>query len=96
MYKKKPDKEPEFPVFWFETSDSVCRRFQFEPDGQLSVRFRFHYSLSFSHSLCTELGLDKDLRICLPFILRLRKDNVVICLYILGLGVYKSTTNISY
>ncbi|KAI4326559.1 hypothetical protein MLD38_031862 [Melastoma candidum] len=26
------------PVFWVETSDSVSRRFQFEGDGQLSVR----------------------------------------------------------
>ncbi|KAH1258408.1 Protein root UVB sensitive 2, chloroplastic [Glycine soja] len=30
-------KEGEAPVLWFETSDSVCRRHQFEPDGQLSV-----------------------------------------------------------
>ncbi|KAG5055377.1 hypothetical protein JHK85_007887 [Glycine max] len=29
-------KEGEAPVLWFETSDSVCRRHQFEPDGQLS------------------------------------------------------------
>ncbi|XP_028765500.1 protein root UVB sensitive 2, chloroplastic [Neltuma alba] len=36
--KKKPDKEPQLPVFWFETSNSVCRRFQFEPDGPLSVK----------------------------------------------------------
>lgn len=28
---------PETPVFWIETSNSVSRRFQFEPDGQLSV-----------------------------------------------------------
>ncbi|KAI4301103.1 hypothetical protein L6164_034417 [Bauhinia variegata] len=37
MPKKKPDKEPEFPVFWFEISDSVCSRYKFEHDGQLSV-----------------------------------------------------------
>ncbi|KAL2321045.1 hypothetical protein Fmac_030014 [Flemingia macrophylla] len=30
-------KEGEAPLFWFETSDSVCRRNQFEPDGRLSV-----------------------------------------------------------
>ncbi|CAJ1900996.1 unnamed protein product [Sphenostylis stenocarpa] len=30
-------KEGEAPVLWFETSDSVCRRHQFEPDGRLSV-----------------------------------------------------------
>ncbi|KAI4349396.1 hypothetical protein L6164_009988 [Bauhinia variegata] len=39
LKKKKPDKEPEFPVFWFETSDSVCHRYQFEPDGRFSVMF---------------------------------------------------------
>ncbi|KAK7336865.1 hypothetical protein VNO77_17415 [Canavalia gladiata] len=29
--------EGEAPVFWFESSDSLCCRHQFEPDGQLSV-----------------------------------------------------------
>ncbi|KAI9122125.1 hypothetical protein K1719_006814 [Acacia pycnantha] len=38
MRKKKPDNQPQVPVFWLETSDSVCRRFQFEPDGQLSAK----------------------------------------------------------
>ncbi|KAJ1397828.1 Root UVB sensitive family, partial [Sesbania bispinosa] len=39
MRKKKAEKEDEGPpVFWFETSVSVCRRFQFEPNGQLSVK----------------------------------------------------------
>ncbi|KAK4273044.1 hypothetical protein QN277_021515 [Acacia crassicarpa] len=38
MRKKKPDNQTQVPVFWLETSDSVCRRFQFEPDGQLSVK----------------------------------------------------------
>lgn len=28
-------------VFWFETSDSVCRRHHFEPNGHLSVRSSF-------------------------------------------------------
>lgn len=33
-------KNPEdFPVYWFETSDSVSHRFQFESDGHLSVKF---------------------------------------------------------
>ncbi|KAE9619370.1 hypothetical protein Lal_00047422 [Lupinus albus] len=38
--KKQPDNnEVEgSPVFWFETSVSVSRRFQFEPQGQLSVK----------------------------------------------------------
>ncbi|KAJ6931327.1 hypothetical protein NC652_014736 [Populus alba x Populus x berolinensis] len=36
MQKKEPDKTPEIPVYWIETSDSVSRHFQFEPDGQLS------------------------------------------------------------
>ncbi|GLU03634.1 hypothetical protein SLE2022_208230 [Rubroshorea leprosula] len=42
MQKKEPDKEkpPKFegPIYWFETSDSVTRRFQFEADGQLSMK----------------------------------------------------------
>ncbi|XP_011025984.1 PREDICTED: protein root UVB sensitive 2, chloroplastic [Populus euphratica] len=38
MQKKEPDKTPEIPVYWIETSDSVSRRFQFEPDGQLSMK----------------------------------------------------------
>uniref|UniRef100_A0A2P2MGT4 Protein root UVB sensitive/RUS domain-containing protein n=1 Tax=Rhizophora mucronata TaxID=61149 RepID=A0A2P2MGT4_RHIMU len=38
MQKKKPDKPPEIPVSWVETSDSVSRYLQFEPDGQLSVK----------------------------------------------------------
>ncbi|XP_010522154.1 PREDICTED: protein root UVB sensitive 2, chloroplastic [Tarenaya hassleriana] len=33
--EKKTD---DLPVYWFETSDSVSRRFQFEPDGHLSVK----------------------------------------------------------
>ena len=37
MRKKEPDKTPEIPVYWVETSDSVSRHFQFQPDGQLSV-----------------------------------------------------------
>ncbi|KAF9683010.1 hypothetical protein SADUNF_Sadunf05G0167800 [Salix dunnii] len=36
MRKKEPDKTPEIPVYWVETSDSVSRHFQFQPDGQLS------------------------------------------------------------
>ncbi|CAN0886099.1 Protein root UVB sensitive 2, chloroplastic [Linum grandiflorum] len=35
---KEPDKAPEMEVSWIEASDSVSRRFQFEPDGYLSVR----------------------------------------------------------
>ncbi|XP_061972966.1 protein root UVB sensitive 2, chloroplastic [Populus nigra] len=38
MQKKEPDKAPEIPVYWIETSDSVSRHFQFEPDGQLSMK----------------------------------------------------------
>lgn len=38
MQKKEPDKPPQGPVFWIETSDSISRRFQFEVDGQLSVK----------------------------------------------------------
>jgi len=31
-------KSPEdFPVYWFETSDSVSHRYQFQSDGHLSV-----------------------------------------------------------
>nr|KYP70734.1 UPF0420 protein C16orf58 isogeny [Cajanus cajan] len=35
--KEQEKKEAEAPLLWFETSDSVCRRHQFEPDGRLSV-----------------------------------------------------------
>lgn len=35
MAKKHPQ---DFPVYWFETSDSVSHRFQFESDGHLSVK----------------------------------------------------------
>ena len=39
--RKKTNKDKneveEVPVFWFETSGSVCRRYQFESDGHLSV-----------------------------------------------------------
>ncbi|XP_051118954.1 protein root UVB sensitive 2, chloroplastic isoform X2 [Andrographis paniculata] len=40
MQSKKPDDPaaPPPPVCWIESADSVSRRFQFEPDGQLSVR----------------------------------------------------------
>ncbi|CAK7346409.1 unnamed protein product [Dovyalis caffra] len=38
MKKKEPDKAPEMPVYWIEISDSASRHFQFEPDGQLSVK----------------------------------------------------------
>ncbi|KAI5426474.1 protein root UVB sensitive 2, chloroplastic [Lathyrus oleraceus] len=31
------EKNEETPLFWFETSNSVCSRHQFQPDGQLSV-----------------------------------------------------------
>lgn len=31
------EKNEEVPVFWFETSNSVCRRHHFQSDGQLSV-----------------------------------------------------------
>lgn len=39
----KPKKEMNtpaspLPVFWIETSDSVSRKYQFEPDGQLSMK----------------------------------------------------------
>ncbi|KAG9155807.1 hypothetical protein Leryth_004069 [Lithospermum erythrorhizon] len=39
MQKKEAnDSGPsQLPVFWIETTESVSRRFQFEPDGQLSV-----------------------------------------------------------
>ncbi|THG04095.1 hypothetical protein TEA_025417 [Camellia sinensis var. sinensis] len=43
MQKKEADEPPppppeRGPVFWFETSDSVSRRYQFQPHGQLSVK----------------------------------------------------------
>ncbi|CAL1383239.1 unnamed protein product [Linum trigynum] len=38
LQKKEPDKVPEMAVCWIEASDSVSRRFQFEPDGYLSVK----------------------------------------------------------
>ncbi|KAL3517699.1 hypothetical protein ACH5RR_020288 [Cinchona calisaya] len=44
MKKKEPDgappppPPPPPPVFWIETSESVSRLYQFEPDGQLSVK----------------------------------------------------------
>jgi hypothetical protein len=44
MQKKEPDKTPEIPVYWIETSDSVSRHFQFEPDGQLSVSLFLEFS----------------------------------------------------
>ncbi|XP_015868094.2 protein root UVB sensitive 2, chloroplastic isoform X1 [Ziziphus jujuba] len=37
MQKKEPDEPPEVPVYWIEISDSVSKRYQFEPDGHLSV-----------------------------------------------------------
>lgn len=46
MQKEEPDKAPEMPVYWIETSNSVSRRFQFEPNGQLSVSFIFLFLLS--------------------------------------------------
>ncbi|PIN01205.1 hypothetical protein CDL12_26289 [Handroanthus impetiginosus] len=33
-----PPPPPPLPVYWIETSDSVSHHFQFEPDGQLSVK----------------------------------------------------------
>ncbi|XVE77915.1 hypothetical protein DITRI_Ditri13aG0102400 [Diplodiscus trichospermus] len=40
MRKKDPAEAPkvEMPVYWLETSDSVTRRYEFEPDGYLSVK----------------------------------------------------------
>ncbi|KAJ9169609.1 hypothetical protein P3X46_017778 [Hevea brasiliensis] len=38
MQKKEPDAPPQVPVYWMEASDSVSRHFQFEPDGQLSMK----------------------------------------------------------
>ncbi|KAJ7972656.1 protein root UVB sensitive 2, chloroplastic-like [Quillaja saponaria] len=38
MKKKEPEQVSEVQVFWFETSDSVSRRYQFELDGQLSAK----------------------------------------------------------
>lgn len=49
MQKKEPDKTPEIPVYWIETSDSVSRHFQFEPDGQLSVSLFLFSFLEFSN-----------------------------------------------
>ncbi|QCD97741.1 protein root UVB sensitive 2, chloroplastic-like isoform X3 [Vigna unguiculata] len=37
LLKTQEKKEGEASPLWFETSDSVCRRHQFEPDGRLSV-----------------------------------------------------------
>ncbi|XP_024031489.1 protein root UVB sensitive 2, chloroplastic isoform X2 [Morus notabilis] len=37
MQKKEPDKAPHLPAFWIEISDSVSRRYQFKPHGQLSA-----------------------------------------------------------
>lgn len=36
--KKNPEKSPSVPVSWIEVSESVSRRCQFQPDGQLSVK----------------------------------------------------------
>lgn len=49
MRKKEPDKTPEIPVYWVETSDSVSRHFQFQPDGQLSVSLFLFCFLGFSN-----------------------------------------------
>ncbi|XP_071724682.1 protein root UVB sensitive 2, chloroplastic [Rutidosis leptorrhynchoides] len=38
MKKKEPVKEPEFPLYWVETADSVSRRYEFGPVGHLSVK----------------------------------------------------------
>ncbi|WCJ38355.1 Protein root UVB sensitive 2 chloroplastic [Euphorbia peplus] len=35
---KKPPENPQMPVFWIETCDSVSRHFQFQPDGCLSMK----------------------------------------------------------
>lgn len=37
--QKKEEMEPPPPpaVYWIETSDSLSRHYQFQPDGQLSV-----------------------------------------------------------
>ena len=40
-------KSPEsLPLYWYETSDSVSRRFHFESDGHLSVNLSLSLSLS--------------------------------------------------
>lgn len=45
-------KNPEsLPLYWYETSDSVSRRFHFESDGHLSV------NLSLSLPLASPLSL---------------------------------------
>lgn len=36
---------PETSVFWIETSNTVSRCFQFEPDGQLSVSLFLYFLL---------------------------------------------------
>lgn len=59
---KKPKKEmdtppPLLPVFWTETSESVSRRYQFEPDGQLSVSL---VSLCSVAKLCPNLKNNID------------------------------------
>ena len=41
MQKKEVDKPPQAPVYWIEISDSISHRYQFEPDGQLSVSSLF-------------------------------------------------------
>ena len=48
MKKKEPDKAPDLPAFWVEISDAVSHRFQFKPDGQLSVRSLLFPFLFFS------------------------------------------------
>lgn len=35
-----------FPLYWYETSDSVSRRFHFESDGHLSVNLSISLSPS--------------------------------------------------
>ncbi|XP_071904039.1 protein root UVB sensitive 2, chloroplastic-like isoform X2 [Coffea arabica] len=39
MKKTEPDRlPPALPLYWIETSKSVSRQYQFQPDGQLSVK----------------------------------------------------------
>lgn len=63
--KKEPDKSSmavqEIPVYWFETSNSVSRHYQFQPDGHLSVSFSFSIFTTFVLYFTTNLHLTYNL-----------------------------------
>lgn len=57
------EKNEATPLFWFETSNSVCSRHQFQPDGQLSVS---HFNSIQPFSIIHTLTLNALIALSLP------------------------------